>query len=98
MTISREEVEKVSLLGRLLLSDDELDRMTVQMGQVLEYMDLLSEVDTRGVEPMAHAVEVVDVFRDDVARPSLDRDNALANAPNRDDECYRVPAVLGEAE
>ncbi len=47
---------------------------------------------------MAHAVEVVDVFRDDVARPSLDRDDALANAPNRDDECYRVPAVLGEAE
>ncbi len=98
MTISREEVEKVSLLGRLALSDGELDRMTVQMGRVLEYMDLLSEVDTDGVQPMAHAVEVVDVFRDDVARPSLDRDDALANAPNRDDECYLVPAVLGEAE
>ena len=98
MTISRQDVEKVSLLARLLLSDGELDRMTVQMGRVLEYMDLLSEVDTQGVEPMAHAVEVVDVCRADVARPSLDRDDALANAPNRDDECYRVPAVLADAE
>lgn len=96
MAISREEVEKVSLLGRLLLSDEELDRMTTQLGQILGYMDLLGEVDTDGVEPMAHALDVSDVFRDDRVRPSLDRDRALANAPNRDAECYRVPAVLGE--
>jgi len=86
----------VSLLGRLLLSEEELDRMTTQLGQILGYMDLLGEVDTDGVEPMAHALHVSDVFRDDRVRPSLDRDRALANAPNRDDECYRVPAVLGE--
>ena len=96
MAISREEVEKVSLLGRLLLSEEELDKMTTQLGQILQYMDLLGEVDTDGVEPMAHAFDFSDVFRDDQARPSLDRDQALANAPNRDDECYRVPAVLGE--
>jgi len=96
MAISRKEVEKVSLLGRLLLSEEELDKMTTQLGQILGYMDLLGEVDTDGVEPMAHALDVSDVFRDDRVRPSLDRDQALANAPNRDDECYRVPAVLGE--
>ena len=96
MAISRKEVEKVSLLGRLLLSEEELDKMTTQLGQILGYMDLLGEVDTDGVEPMAHALDVSDVFRDDQVRPSLDRDQALANAPNRDDECYRVPAVLGE--
>jgi len=96
MAISREEVEKVSLLGRLLLSEEELDKMTTQLGRILEYMDLLSEVDTDGVEPMAHAFDFADVFRDDQVRASLDRDQALANAPNRDDECYRVPAVLGE--
>jgi len=94
MAISREEVEKVSLLGRLLLSEEELDKMTTQLGQILHYMDLLAEVDTDQVEPMAHARDVCDVFRDDQLRPSLDRDQALANAPNRDDECYRVPAVL----
>jgi aspartyl-tRNA(Asn)/glutamyl-tRNA(Gln) amidotransferase subunit C len=96
MAISREEVEKVSLLGRLLLSDDELDKMTTQLGAILQYIELLAEVDTSNVEPMAHALDVSDVFRDDVVRPSLDREDALANAPHRDQECYLVPAVLGE--
>lgn len=97
MAISREEVEKVSLLGRLLLSESELETMTAQMGQILGYMDLLGEVATDDVEPMAHAVEVSDVFRVDQARSSLSRDEVLANAPQRDDECYRVPAVLGDS-
>jgi aspartyl-tRNA(Asn)/glutamyl-tRNA(Gln) amidotransferase subunit C len=96
VAISREEVEKVSLLGRLLLSEAELDRMTRQLGEILAYMDLLAEVDTDSVEPMAHAIDVADVFRPDEIRPSSDRNEILANAPNRDDECYRVPAVLGE--
>lgn len=96
MSISREEVEKVSLLARLILSPDELDRMTAEMGQILEYMELLAAVDTDKVEPMAHALEVSDVFRQDQTLSSLDRKEALANAPQRDDECYRVPAVLGE--
>lgn len=97
MAISRKEVEKVSLLSRLLLSEDELETMTAQMGQILGYMELLDEVDTEHVEPMAHAVEVSDVFRVDETRASLPRGQALANAPQRDDECYRVPAVLGDS-
>jgi aspartyl-tRNA(Asn)/glutamyl-tRNA(Gln) amidotransferase subunit C len=96
MTISRGEVEKVSLLGRLLLEEDELGTMTQQLAGILEYMDLLSEVDTDKVEPMAHALDVSDVFRQDEVRPSVSRDKALANAPHRDDECYLVPAVLGD--
>jgi aspartyl-tRNA(Asn)/glutamyl-tRNA(Gln) amidotransferase subunit C len=96
MAISREEVKKVSLLGRLLLSDEQLDTMTAQLGQILDYMDLLGEVDTETVEPMAHALDVADVFRADEVRTSLPRDRALANAPARDDECYLVPAVLGD--
>jgi len=96
MNISRDEVQKVSLLGRLILSDEELDQMTSQLGEILAYMDLLAEVETEQVTPMAHAVEVSDVFRPDKVRPSLDRDQALAGAPHRDGECYLVPAVLGE--
>jgi aspartyl-tRNA(Asn)/glutamyl-tRNA(Gln) amidotransferase subunit C len=96
MAITRAEVQKVSLLARLSLSNEELDRMTSQMGGILGYIDLLSELDTEQVEPMAHALDVANVFREDVARPSLDREEALANAPHRDEECYLVPAVLGE--
>ncbi len=96
MSISREEVEKVSLLSRLLLSDDELVKMTAHMGRILEYMELLGEVDTEQVEPLSHALDVSDVLRDDRVTPSLPREEVLANAPNHDDECYRVPAVMGE--
>ena len=98
MALSREEARKVSLLGRLLLSEQELDKMTSQLGAILDYMELLAEVDTTGVEPMAHALDVANVFREDRVRPSLDRAAALANAPHRDEECYLVPAVLGQGE
>jgi len=96
MAITRDDVLKVSLLARLLLSERELDTMTVQLGGILQYMDLLGEVNTEQVEPMAHAVEMSDVFREDRESAGLARDQALANAPHRDHECYLVPAVLGE--
>jgi aspartyl-tRNA(Asn)/glutamyl-tRNA(Gln) amidotransferase subunit C len=94
MSLTRAEVEKIALLSRLLLSEDELQRMTVQLGGILGYMDLLGKVDTTGVEPMAHARDLANVFRHDVVRESLDREQALENAPHRDKECYLVPAVL----
>jgi len=96
MSLTRQEVEKVSLLARLELSPDELDRMTVQMGQIVAYVETLSELNTEAVEPMAHALEVSNVFAADEVRPSLDRAEALANAPHHDREFYLVPAVLGE--
>jgi aspartyl-tRNA(Asn)/glutamyl-tRNA(Gln) amidotransferase subunit C len=96
MSLTREDVAKVALLARLRLSDDELDRMTEQLGQIVGYVEQLQELNTDGVEPMAHGVELSNVFRNDRLRPSLPRDQALANAPKRDEECYRVPAVLGD--
>lgn len=96
MSLSRDDVEKVSLLARLRLSDDELDTMTEQLGKIVAYIDQLSELDTADVVPMAHAVELTNVLVEDQPRASLDREAALANAPKHDDECYRVPAVLGE--
>jgi aspartyl-tRNA(Asn)/glutamyl-tRNA(Gln) amidotransferase subunit C len=95
MSLSRQEVERVSLLARLRLSDEELDTMTAQLGQVVEYVAQLSELDTQQVAPMAHAVEVSNVFRSDELQPSLDRAEALANAPHHDGQFYLVPAVLG---
>lgn len=96
MSLTREDVEKVSLLARLSLTESEVTAMTDQLGQVLQYIDQLSELDTGSVQPMAHAVELSNVFADDVVCESLDRNEALANAPKRDDACYRVPAVLGD--
>jgi aspartyl-tRNA(Asn)/glutamyl-tRNA(Gln) amidotransferase subunit C len=96
MSLTREDVEKVSLLARLKLSDDELALMTVQLGQIVEYVEQLGELETDDVEPMAHAVEVTNVFRPDELRESLSREAALSNSPKADGECYLVPAVLGE--
>ena len=94
--LSPEEVERVSLLARLRLTADELSTMTEQLGHVVEYVKQLDELDTDDVVPLAHALDRSKVFAADKARASLPRDQALANAPKRDDECYRVPAVLGE--
>jgi aspartyl-tRNA(Asn)/glutamyl-tRNA(Gln) amidotransferase subunit C len=96
MALSRQDVEKVALLGRLRLSPQELETMTAQLGAIVEYVQQLSELNTDDVEPMAHAVELTNVFRPDEIQPSLDRPAALANAPHHDGECYLVPAVLGE--
>lgn len=92
--LSRDEVAKVALLGRLKLSADEIDRLTAQLGRVLEYVAILNEVDTDGVEPMAHAIEISNVFRDDAAVASLSREDALSNAPKTDGRCFLVPAIL----
>jgi aspartyl-tRNA(Asn)/glutamyl-tRNA(Gln) amidotransferase subunit C len=96
MILSREDVEKVSLLGRLRLTPQELDTMTSQLGAIVGYIEQLKELDTTNVEPMAHAMELHNVFSPDELRPSLPRAEALANAPKKDSECYRVPAVMGE--
>jgi aspartyl-tRNA(Asn)/glutamyl-tRNA(Gln) amidotransferase subunit C len=96
MSISRQDIEKVALLARLQLTDDELATITSELAQIVGYVDQLGEVNTDGVEPMAHAVEVANVFRDDIVTPSLPREEALANAPHHDDRGYLVPPVLGE--
>jgi aspartyl-tRNA(Asn)/glutamyl-tRNA(Gln) amidotransferase subunit C len=96
MSLTRVEVEKVSLLARLKLTEVELETLTAQLGQVVEYIELLNELETEDVEPMAHAVQISNVFRDDEPRPSFDRALMLANAPHTDGEFYLVPAVLGE--
>jgi len=96
MALSRADVEKVSLLARLQLGPAELDRLTGELGRIVDFVEQLSELETSEIAPLAHALDVANVFADDVVKPSLPRDEALANAPKRDDECYRVPAVLGE--
>lgn len=96
MSISRQDIEKVALLARLQLTENELATMTSQLAQIVAYVDQLAEVDTAGVEPMAHAIELSNVFRPDIPTESLPREAALANAPHHDSRGYLVPAVLGD--
>lgn len=94
MTLTPEEVAKVAVLARLRLSPDELQTFTGQLNSIVDFVAQLQEPDTSNVEPLAHGVEVRNVFRDDVQGPSLPREKALANAPKRNEEGFLVPAVL----
>jgi aspartyl-tRNA(Asn)/glutamyl-tRNA(Gln) amidotransferase subunit C len=96
MGITRKDIEKVALLARLQLSDAEAATMSSELAQIVGYVDQLAEVDTDGVEPMAHAIELQNVFKDDGVEDSLPRDAALANAPHHNSTGYLVPAVLGD--
>lgn len=94
MSLSRDEVAKVALLARLRLAPEELDTFTGQLNSIVDFVAQLQELDTSTVEPLAHGVEMRNVFRGDVRGPSLPRESALANAPERNDENFLVPAVL----
>ena len=94
--ISSEDVRHVARLARLALSDDELERMRAEMSAILDYMDTLRSLDTKGVEPTSHAVPLRNVMREDEPAPSLPLDDMLANAPDRDGDTFRVPRIIEE--
>jgi aspartyl-tRNA(Asn)/glutamyl-tRNA(Gln) amidotransferase subunit C len=94
MSLSVEDVAKVALLARLRVEPGELQTLTAQINSIVEYVAQLHELDTTNVEPLAHGIELRNVFRDDVRGPALDREKALANAPQRNQSSFLVPAVL----
>jgi aspartyl-tRNA(Asn)/glutamyl-tRNA(Gln) amidotransferase subunit C len=96
-SLTRAEVEHVARLARLALTDDELDALTPELGKILEHAAQVSALDTEGVPPTAHPLPLANVFRPDVARPGLARDEVLAEAPAAEDGRFRVPRILGEA-
>ena len=96
MSLTLEEVAKVAKLARLELSADDLARMQTQLSAILDYVAQLNELDTEGVEPLAHPLPIVNVFRPDEPIPSLPPDAALQNAPNRVGDYFGVPAVFDE--
>jgi len=95
--ITTAEVAHVARLARLRLSDEELETFTEQLAAVLEHARDVEALDTRGVEPTAHPLPLVNVLREDVVVPSLDRAEVLAEAPSVESERFRVPRILGEA-
>jgi aspartyl-tRNA(Asn)/glutamyl-tRNA(Gln) amidotransferase subunit C len=95
MSLSPEDVQRIAHLARLQLSEAELAAYSVQLQAIVAFVDQLQAVDTTGVEPMVHAIELSNVLAADEVRVGLSRDAALSNSPDHDEECFRVPAVLG---
>ena len=94
MRLTPEEVEHVSLLGRLQLTDEERERFTTQLNSILEHFEQLAQLDTANVPPMTHAVARSNVFREDEPSPSLSPEEALQNSPDQARDCFRVPRVI----
>ena len=94
MALSRQEVERVALLGRLRLSVAELETFTIQLNDIVRYIEQLQNLDTASVEPMSHPLPIQNIFREDKVRKSLGAETALEPAPKRDEQFYLVPPVL----
>lgn len=94
MPLTSQDVRKVASLARLKVSDAEVESLLGDLTAILEYVDVLNEVDTTGVTPMVHAVELHDVLRADVVVGSLPRPEALRNAPRTDGEHFLVPTII----
>jgi len=94
LKISSEEVEYVANLARLEVTDKEKEKFTAQLNDILLYIDKLNELDTKGVEPMSHAIAITNAFREDKILDSIGTENSLANAPDTRGEFFRVPKVI----
>ena len=98
MSLELDDVRKVAKLSRLEVSEADLTAVAAQLNRILDYVDALQEVETDGVEPLAHPLPLQNVFRDDVPTPSLSVAEALANAPSRQGSHFGVPAVFDADE
>ena len=94
MSVTLKDVEHVASLARLSFTDEEKQRLTRQLNDILAYMEQLNSLDTTHVEPLSHVIEVNNVFRDDVLTPCLTREEALLNAPAKTDKFFKVPKVI----
>ncbi len=92
--ITKANVEYVASLAQLLLDEATKERLVKEMDAILVSMDKLNELDTGDIEPTMHALAMTNVFREDVVRPSLDREGALRNAPQTDGDYFLVPRIL----
>jgi aspartyl-tRNA(Asn)/glutamyl-tRNA(Gln) amidotransferase subunit C len=96
MPLTTQEVEHVARLARLRLSPEELEKMRAQLSHILDHIDLLNEVDVADVAPTAQVTDLLNILRPDDVRPSLPREDVLANAPDQQDGMFRVKAIFEE--
>jgi aspartyl-tRNA(Asn)/glutamyl-tRNA(Gln) amidotransferase subunit C len=96
MALTTAEVEHVAHLARLRLSDEELEKMRTDLSAILDHIDMLKEVDVSDVAPTAQVTDLFNIMREDAVRPSLPREDVLANAPDQRDGMFRVKAIFEE--
>ena len=94
MKVTKQDIDTVASLSRLNIRDDEAEVVMEQLDKFLTYVDNLKGVNTTDIEPTTYALKMQNVFRDDVVKPSLPRDDALSNAPLKEDGYFKVPRVL----
>ncbi len=95
MSVTPQDVDKIARLARLEFPDAEKETITHQMNDILMHIEKLNELDTSAVEPLSHVIELSNVFREDVAKPSLAPEEALKNAPSTSETFFTVPKVIG---
>ncbi|MCX7798046.1 MAG: Asp-tRNA(Asn)/Glu-tRNA(Gln) amidotransferase subunit GatC [Melioribacter sp.] len=96
MSVTKKDVEYIAKLARLKFSENELENFTQELNEILNYVEKLNELDTENVEPLSHPIENVNVFREDKLQPSINREEALRNAPSSTEEFFRVPKVINK--
>ncbi|NPV45199.1 MAG: Asp-tRNA(Asn)/Glu-tRNA(Gln) amidotransferase subunit GatC [Firmicutes bacterium] len=94
MKISKKDVEHVAQLARLHLEEEEKELYTRQLNSILNYMEKLGELDTSDVEPTAHVLPIKNVFREDRVEQSMDIEEVLRNAPDREEGFFKVPKII----
>ena len=92
--IDEESVKHVEDLAELSLTEDEREELTDDLGSIIDYVNKLGELDTEGVEPLRHILEVQNVMRKDERRENLDQEEVFKNAPDREGSFFRVPPVI----
>lgn len=96
MPLSNDQIQHIARLARVGLSDQDVERFSHQLSDILDYFERLRQVDTEGIPPTAHTLPLHNVMRDDVTAPSLDKEETLANAPLREGDYFRVRQILDE--
>ncbi|HEX9655694.1 MAG TPA: Asp-tRNA(Asn)/Glu-tRNA(Gln) amidotransferase subunit GatC [Bacteroidota bacterium] len=96
MSVTVKDVEHVAALARLSFSDEEKQKLTHELNEILQYMEQLNSLDTSKVEPLSHVIELQNVFRQDEIRPGVSREDALKNAPAHSEKFFKVPKVIGD--
>lgn len=96
MSVTLKDVEHVASLARLSFTEEEKQKLTAQLNEILQYMEQLNTLDTSKVEPLSHVIQLSNVFRKDTLKPSLTREEALTNSPAKTEKFFKVPKVIGD--